>query len=100
MSTTAQLRLRKRSLRAASASRGLGSLEAPPPWRRLAEDPMSRRAAAPAAAAPTLAKAPAKKRTIQANDEAAQELAERRKWSHAAAAWAFENEVGPAQPAS
>ena len=51
---------------------------------------MSRRVAA----ATTLAKAPAKKRTIQPHDEAAHQLNERRKSAHEAAAWAFANGVG------
>lgn len=55
---------------------------------------MSRRALAPAAAAPAAAKVPSAKRTIEANDEAARALAERRKLARAAASWALSNDVG------
>jgi hypothetical protein len=55
---------------------------------------MPRRAAAPAADAPAAARCGSNTGSISANDAAAQELAERRKFARAAAAWAFENNVG------
>ena len=71
-------------------------VEASPPCRRPlpAEDSMARGARTGAAVAQTTAKAPAKKLTIAANDEAARDLAARRKLAREAAQWAFANGVG------
>jgi hypothetical protein len=55
---------------------------------------MPRGAAAPAAVVPAAANGGGTTGSIAANDLAAQELAERRKLARAAAAWAYENEVG------